>query len=108
VNKAFNIFKDPGKTIEYFLKQKGVLVENEKYNLPPAFLMEMMEMNESLEGKDDAEMQQEVAAYENNLQAEVESILMPDAEISEDDLQKLKLYYYKKKYLDRILDRLDD
>ena len=108
VNKAFNIFKDPGKTIEYFLKLKGVLAENEKYNLPPAFLMEMMEMNEGLEGKDDAEMQQEVAVYENDLRAEIESILMPDAQISEDDLQKLKLYYYKKKYLDRILDRLDD
>lgn len=108
VNKAFNIFKDPEKTIEYFLKQKGVLAENEKYNLPPAFLMEMMEMNEELEGKEEAEVQQQVASYESSLRSQVESILQPDAKITDEDLQKLKLFYYKKKYLDRILDRLDD
>src|SRR6478736_6369252 len=48
LNKAFKIFKDPDATIQYLLKIKGLLQEEEKYPLPPDFLMEVMELNENL------------------------------------------------------------
>ena len=85
--------------------QKGLLEEEEKYQLPPAFLMEMMELNEELSENST----QQINELENHLYAEVASIIenYDDAAASEADLLKLKEYYYKKKYLQRILDRLE-
>ena len=45
VNRALKIFKHPDETIKYLLQLKGLLEEEEKYQLPPAFLMDMMELN---------------------------------------------------------------
>jgi molecular chaperone HscB len=105
LNKAFNIFKNQDETIKYVLQLKELLEEEEKYQLPPAFLMEMMELNEEL--SDDSPSQ--IAGIEKELYAEVEQILdqYNDASTGTADLLKLKEYYYKKKYLQRILDRLE-
>ncbi len=45
VNKAFKVFNQPDELIKYVLQLKGLLEEEEKYVLPPAFLMEIMELN---------------------------------------------------------------
>jgi molecular chaperone HscB len=88
------------------------LQEEEKYKLPSDFLMEMMELNEQLM---DAKMEGDETAIGNvkfqisNLKSE---IYEPVAKIvadyqegitSEKELLQVKEYYYKKKYLDRIL-----
>src|SRR6478736_8123030 len=52
INKAFTTFQNEDKTLEYFLRLKGVVETDEKYPLPPGFLMEMMEINETLDEKD--------------------------------------------------------
>ncbi|HCL06406.1 MAG TPA: Fe-S protein assembly co-chaperone HscB [Chitinophagaceae bacterium] len=49
INKAFKTLKDPDETIKYVLQLKGLLEEEEKYQLSPDFLMEVMELNEELE-----------------------------------------------------------
>ncbi len=110
INKAFKIFQSTGKTIEYFLQQKGIIAADEKYNLPPDFLMEMMELNEDLSEEDPELTNQKVAGYEAVLYEEIKPVLLNyDAAIITDaDLQKLKAYHYKKKYLNRILERLAD
>src|SRR3954470_11591822 len=48
VNKAFKVFQNRDETIKYVLQLKGLLEEEEKYNLPADFLMEMMELNEQM------------------------------------------------------------
>jgi molecular chaperone HscB len=105
LNKALKIFKNEDQTIKYVLQLKELLEEEEKYQLPPAFLMEMMELNEEL--SDDSAAQ--IAAIENSLYTGVLPIIESynDATTNTADLLKLKEYYYKKKYLQRILDRLD-
>ena len=45
LNKAFQILKDPLLTIKYLLQWKGLMEEDEKYQLAPAFLMEVMDLN---------------------------------------------------------------
>lgn len=104
LNKALKVFKDRDETIKYVLQLKGLLEEEEKYQLPPDFLMEMMELNEELSDESAAR----IASIEKELYSEVGSIIenYNDERISEQELQKLKAYYYKKKYLKRILDRL--
>jgi len=104
LNKAFKIFKDPDATIQYLLKTKGLLQEEEKYPLPPDFLMEVMELNENL-SEDSAVA---IADFEQDIYAAVSNIIehYNDATASTQDLLRLKEYYYKKKYLQRILDRI--
>jgi molecular chaperone HscB len=105
VNKALKIFRNPDETIKYVLQLKGLLEEEEKYQLPPAFLMEMMELNEGL-GENSAA---EIEALEKSLYAEVSMIIekYDDSTTGTPELLKVKEYYYKKKYLQRILDRIN-
>jgi molecular chaperone HscB len=105
LNKAFKIFKDPDATIKYLLQLKGLLTEEEKYPLPPDFLMEVMELNENL----DEGSANEIATLEHQIYEPVIEIIAGynDAKIEHQQLLQLKEYYFKKKYLQRILDRID-
>lgn len=105
LNKALKILKNEDETIKYVLQLKGLLEEEEKYQLPPAFLMEMMELNEEL--SDDSAKQ--IETLETELYRQVQPIIdnYDDSKALHTDLLKLKEYFYKKKYLQRILDRLE-
>ena len=106
LNSALKTLRNEEATIKYVLQLKGLLEEEEKYPLPPEFLMEMMELNEELsEGSGE-----QINALEKSLYAEVAPIIenYDDAHVSIPELMKLKEYYYKKKYLRRILDRMVD
>ncbi|MBL7703570.1 MAG: Fe-S protein assembly co-chaperone HscB [Ferruginibacter sp.] len=106
LNKALKVLKDQDQTIRYVLQLKGLLEEEEKYQLPPEFLMEMMELNEELSDNS----AQQIEELEKQLYNEVAPVIenYNDTSASKDDLLKLKDYYFKKKYLQRILDRLGD
>ncbi len=109
INKAFTIFQNDDKTIEYFLLLQDVITPDEKYQLPQDFLMEMMEINETLPEKDGVELAAEMAAIEKPLLDEIQPILEKNSRSYDAaELEKLKAYYYKKKYLKRILERLGD
>lgn len=110
VNKALKVLQQQEETIKYVLQLKGLLENNEKYALPPGFLMEMMELNEKLVEEDPATFRQEVAGLESSLKDDVNDIIdnYDDATITTEMLLKIKEYYFKKKYLHRILDRMDD
>ena len=105
LNKALKIFKNDDQTIKYVLQLKELLEEEEKYQLPPAFLMAMMDLNEELS----EDSVQQIEKLETALYSEIQPIIenYNDATATTADLLKLKEYYYKKKYLQRILDRLE-
>jgi molecular chaperone HscB len=105
LNKALKVLKNQDHTIKYILQLKQLLEEDEKYQLPSDFLMEMMELNEEL-NEDSAN---QIKALETQLYNEMQPIIenYNDATTTTPDLLKLKEYYYKKKYLQRILDRLE-
>jgi len=109
VNKAYAIFKDDQKTIAYYLQTKGFLEEEEKYNLPADFLMEMMEVNELLDDGEIAKVKALIADTEAQMDLQFHQI---EANLSDNIAQaevlKIKDYYFRKKYLRRILDRLND
>ncbi len=106
VNKAFKVFKNEDETIKYLLQLKGLLEEEEKYQLPPDFLMEVMELNENFS----EESVKEIDQFGNSLYTEVKDIIenYNDSIIITPQLLQLKEYYFKKKYLQRILDRIAD
>lgn len=110
INKALKVLQNPDQTIQYVLQLKELVMENEKYELPPGFLMKMMELNEKLVEEDLQTFKQEVAGLENVLYEEVGDIIKNynNDTITIEKLLKLKEYYFKKKYLHRILDRISD
>ena len=112
INKAFHVLRNEDATMQYVLQLKGLLEEEEKYQLPKDFLMEMIELNEQLA---DARIENDTSAIEN-IQIEINHIQQhlyepvqaivehyQEGVTSEKELLQVKAYYYKKKYLNRIL-----
>ncbi len=106
INKALKVLQHTESTIKYVLQLKGLLEEEEKYQLPPDFLMEVMDLNENLS----ADSTIALDAFESSIYSGVKLIIenYDDATITTAGLLKVKEYYFKKKYLQRILDRIDD
>ena len=104
-NKALKTFQNPDSTIKYVLQLKGLLEEEEKYQLAPTFLMEVMELNElKMEGDNDEALQQRTQQLQSEIYESIQPILenYKDGTTPENDLLKVKEYYYMKKYLDRL------
>jgi molecular chaperone HscB len=111
INNGFKIFQNADETIKYVLQIKGLLPENEKYELPPDFLMEMMELNETMMEPDILSIEEtatKISQLETQLYQSVQNIIeYYNEEITTDQqLLLVKEYYYKKKYLNRISERL--
>jgi molecular chaperone HscB len=113
LNKALKTFSDPYETIRYVLVLKGVLEEEEKYALPPDFLMEMMEINEEVAEIDDAQtaaaVNRKLLTLEKELYEPVQSIVenYKEGATTSQELLQVKDYYFKKKYLQRLYQQLD-
>ena len=104
INKALKLLQSQDETIKYVLELKGLLAADEKYQLPPDFLMEMMDLNENLS----ADSTTSIIEIETGLYDEVKDIIEGyNDSTSNEALQKVKAYYFKKKYVQRILERLD-
>ena len=105
LNKAWKTFQHSDETIKYVLQQKGLLEEEEKYALPPDFLMEVMEINERLmDGADREELKPVIDQLQNEIYEPVKQMVeyYSEGAVSEEELLQVKEYYYKKKYLDRL------
>ena len=108
-NKAFTLLQNSAAILPYVLEIKGFIEMDEKYALNPDFLMEMMELNEAWMDADDDAAKKEVLTKVKNIENEIFSPIKTYLEtssvdtISQEGMLQIKEYYYKKKYLDRIL-----
>ena len=112
INKAYKLFQNENETMKYVLQLKNLHEDEEKYQLPPEFLAEMMELNESLMDVDDSsleEAQTKISQLEKHLYDKVQNIFeyYSEENTTGEQLLQVKDYYYKKKYLNRILERLE-
>ena len=114
-NEAYKTLSDFDKRMEYILKEKGVYAEEGQNKVPQDFLMEMMDINEALmELEFDFEMEAYETAKEqtenldNNIYQEIKSMLENyiDETTLTTDLEKIKDFYFKRKYLLRIQNNL--
>lgn len=112
INKAYKTFQQPEETIKYVLHLKGLLEEEEKYQLSSDFLMDMMELNENVEEAKSNGVVETINKSKQSINDIEKEIYLPVKTIIEDyldgvtttaDLLKVKEYYFKKKYLKRIL-----
>jgi molecular chaperone HscB len=116
-NAAYKTLKDSDRTMAYILKLNGLLEDEEKYALPPVFLMEMMDINEAVS---DAEIDtanedaRNMATNAMNEQLELwddaTRLLIDKFDKGAQDntlLLQIKDQYFRKKYLLRIKERID-
>ena len=114
VNKAFKTFRNEDETIKYVLELKGMLQENEKYDLPPDFLMDMMELNEHLlEIQFDPESREKASEKIKQLEAALYEPVKPVLatnlnDTNDNELLVVKDYYFKKKYIARLKQQLGE
>lgn len=114
-NKAYFVLKSLNTRLEYLLKSKNIMVDDEKYVLPPDFLMEMMELNEEimdLSFEPDLEKTKSLKTKTETIEADIEEGMKSlakqyDDTENQDILLKIKDLWYRKKYLLRIRDSLN-
>ncbi len=113
LNKALNTLSNAEETMKYVLIQKGILEEEEKYQLPPDFLMDMMDFNEQLTDakiEGDIELLQslklKVIDFEKDVYQPIKNIVeyYQEGITTKEELLQVKKYYFQKKYLDRMLE----
>jgi molecular chaperone HscB len=107
-NKAFTLLNNKELILPYVLEVMGYMETDEKYALSPDFLMEMMDLNEAWMDADSeaakSNVTQQVKTIQNAIYTTVKAILEANSiDITKEAMLQVKEYYYKKKYLDRIL-----
>ncbi len=116
-NKAFQILKDPKKVLQYVLELKGVISEGENYTLPQSFLMEMMDVNETImdlqfdsDTEKLAQVKNDIREIEQSLSDELSSCTSAFENTNPDQQQtaltKIKDIYYRNKYIQRLKESL--
>jgi molecular chaperone HscB len=114
---AYRTLADADQRMAYILRQHGLLEESKQEQLPPDFLMDMMDLNEQLmelgEAPDsaaEAQVAAEVQALTDTLDAGIQPVLAGYAGLPADHrpaaLQQVRTYYLKKRYLLRIQQQL--
>lgn len=113
VNVAYKVLKDRRSRIKYILEQEGLINDAAKLSVPQEFLMEMMEINEALmelELDDSAETRATVEGKIDALRSELESAVRPHMDAydkgDKEGLAEVLNYYLRKKYLERVSDKL--
>ena len=116
-NDAYKTLSNPDATMSYILRLNELLEHEEKYALPPDFLMEMMELNEAISqyelepGNEDIK-QEAIETMKNHFEA-WESEVVPltkrfdEGEQNKELLILIKDHYFRKKYLLRIQQRIN-
>ena len=114
-NKAYKVLTNFDKRMKYILDLKNVIKEEGKNTVPQDFLMDMMDVNEALmelEFDFDAAALQaiktDLVQKEKLLFEDIKSIIenYNDKNVTTEELNQIKNYYFKHKYLLRIQDNL--
>lgn len=116
INEAYNTLKNSEHLLAYVLRVEGLLQEDEKYTLPSAFLMQMMDLNELVsEAEEQPEDSIAKAAAMATLQDELdnwqrayEKLVNQFSEGNRNHqlYSQLKDMLFRKRYLQRIAERL--
>ncbi len=109
---AYRTLRDPDQRMAYVLRQHGLLLESGgQEQLPPDFLMDVMDLNEQLmEAEDDPAAAQQLArqvqALADTLDAGIQPVLTGYDQLPPDHRpaarQQVLTYYLKKRYLLRL------
>lgn len=115
-NKAYQILSNQTSRIEYILELAGHQIGESGNKLPPAFLMEMMDINEALmdakmEGNEAAlsSAKSQILQFQEELNTQIEELNASFifSKAGDFEFNALKDYILKGRYLKRLLTQLD-
>ena|SRR5688500_4904943 len=114
ISTAYKTLINQDETIRYVLHLKGLMHEEEKYEPDPEFISTLNDISQALaevmEGEED-----KIEAIETSIKellkktyADVEHVIenYKEGVDTEKELLQVKEYYYRKKYLQRVLDKV--
>jgi len=110
LNHAYGTLKDPMTRLGYILTEKMLLDNNDKSQLSPDFLMQMIELNEEFSQEMDSDsiviVAKQLEDFEASLRIPISQFL--DAPNIPDNTpwQLMKEYYLKIKYLLRLKEKI--
>ena len=113
--QAYKTLSDAERRMKYVLELTGAMGEEGQNKLPQAFLSDMMDINEAImdleldpNPKEIERVRKNVQLFDNQLVTEIKPVLnsyQHDAATS-DALEKIKIFFLKKRYLFRIYENL--
>lgn len=116
INDAYKTLSNADKRMAYILRLEDGLEQEEQYKLLPDFLMEMMDLNEVVSDYEDEpsndslkiQAEQAIDHLLNEWDAQVASPIAAyeKGENQKEALLQIKDFYFRKKYLLRIKERL--
>jgi molecular chaperone HscB len=117
-NKAYQTLSKPELCLPYVLSLKGLLQDGEQVQLPPDFLLEMMEINEALMELEfeadvhkltalEVEIGQREAALAKEFEQYAQDFDIESGMHQVEALEKIKDAYFRQKYVLRIRDSLN-
>lgn len=110
-NQGYKVLADSDRCLKHLLEVKEVLGAEGTNTVPQDFLMEIMEVNEALmelEFDNDPAARQKVTTLIDELELELHQSVAElinnydDSSVSKADLEQLKDYYLKRRYLLRL------
>ena len=112
-NEAYKTLKNFDRRLKYVLELKGAIKSTDKDEIPQDFLMEMMDINERImEIQFDFDettynkLLAEIDTFESELMDSVSGVLDKD-EHTLTEIDTIKNFYYKKKYLRRLKENIE-
>lgn len=116
-NEAYKVLLNRDKRIKYVLEQKGLLGDTANNKMSPAFLMEMMDINEKvmdLQFDFDAVAYQKIVDEVNQEEETLEKQIAPllanyeaGSATENDNLKQILDFYLQKRYLRRLKQNLE-
>ena len=113
--KGYEVLSDPDLTLEHVLKIKGLLPAGEVYEPDPQFTLEVMDINEELTELEFDEQREQLMNVEQKTDRLLIKIIEDVTPVldnysedtaTEEALLQVKEYWYQKKYIQGILDRI--
>lgn len=112
-NEAYKTLKDFDKRLKYILELKEVIKPSDKDDIPQDFLIEMMDINErimevqfNMDKEEHLKVLNDIKEFEDQLSNSIVGLLEKTVHTNE-ELNTIKKFYYKRKYLKRIQENLD-
>ena len=115
-NTAYNTLKDDQKRTKYILQLHNKIEDEEQYNMPATFLMEMMDVNEAimeLQMDVDPDRHQRIIQSIQSIQAALQQDVQvwkdrfDQGENIEEALDHIKADYFKMKYIQRLKENVN-
>ncbi|HMZ88847.1 MAG TPA: Fe-S protein assembly co-chaperone HscB [Chitinophagales bacterium] len=117
VNKAYQVLSNFERRMQYILQEKGIIEPEGKFNLPPDFLMEMMDLNEEamqLKMQPDSgrvgQLQQRLQQQDTTLLEAIKPLLehYNVQSATSDEYASIKEFYYKRRYILRLKEQINN